>query len=65
VVVNGVVIRPTTDYTVSGTTLTITSPTLNSGAQIIVRELLGDSVSAQSIEEVATNAATVYAIALG
>ena len=65
VVVNGVVIRPTTDYTVSGTTLTITSPTLNSGAQIIVRELLGDSVSAQSIEQVATNAATVYAIALG
>ena len=65
VVVNGVVLRPTTDYTVSGTTLTITSPTLNSGAQIIVRELLGDSVSAQSIEEVATNAATVYAIALG
>jgi hypothetical protein len=65
VVVNGVVIRPITDYTVSGTTLTITSPTLNSGAQIIVRELLGDSVSAQSIEEVATNAATVYAIALG
>jgi hypothetical protein len=65
VVVNGVVLRPITDYTVSGTTLTITSPTLNSGAQIIVRELLGDSVSAQSIAQIATDAATVYSIALG
>ena len=65
VIVNGVVLRPTTDYTVSGTTLTITSPTLNSGAQIIVRELLGDSVSAQSIAQIATDAATVYSIALG
>jgi hypothetical protein len=65
VIVNGVVLRPTTDYTVSGTTLTITSPTLNSGAQIIVRELLGDSVSAQSIAQIATDASTVYSIALG
>jgi len=65
VVVNGVLLRPTTDYTVSGTSLTITSPTLNSGAQIIVRELLGDSVSAQSIAQIATDASTVYSIALG
>jgi hypothetical protein len=65
VIVNGVVLRPTTDYTVAGTTLTITSPTLNSGAQIIVRELMGDTVSAQSIASIATDAATVYSIALG
>ena len=65
VLVNGVVLRPITDYTVSGTTLTIISPTLNSGAQVIVRELLGDSVSAESIAQTATDLAIVMAIALG
>ena len=65
VLVNGVVLRPITDYTVSGTTLTIISPTLNSGAQIVVRELLGDSVSAESIAQTATDLAIVMAIALG
>ena len=65
VLVNGVVLRPTTDYTVSGTTLTITSPTLNSGAQIIVRELLGDTATAQQQAQIAADVSTVYSIALG
>ena len=71
VIVNGVVLTPTTEYTVSGTTLTIASPTLDSGSKIIVRELLGDVAlpsGAQNAEQVAQTAAdvsTVFSIALG
>jgi hypothetical protein len=35
---NGVVQRPTTDYTISGTTLTFTTAP-SSGVQIIIREM--------------------------
>ena len=70
VVVNGVVLTPTTDYTLSGTTLTIASPTLDSGSKVIVRELFGDVATggAQTAEQVAQTAAdvsTVFSIALG
>jgi predicted Zn-dependent protease len=70
VVANGVILTPTTDYTVSGTTLTITAPTLDNGDEIVVRELLGDTAggggeSAEQVAQAATDIATVFSIALG
>jgi hypothetical protein len=69
VIVNGVVLTPTTDYTVSGSTLTLTTvPT--SGHEIVIRELLGDVVSAgaqnaQQVAQTAADVSTVFSIALG
>jgi hypothetical protein len=66
VIVNGVVLTPTVDYTVSGTTLTLTTvPT--SGHEIVVRRLLGDTggLSASAVAQSAADVSTVFSIALG
>jgi hypothetical protein len=67
VIVNGVVLAPTAEYTISGTTLTLAVAPPN-GYKVVVRELLGDNAGGQTAAQVAQQAsdiATVFSIALG